>query len=267
MKTHKLFIWIIGLSLFIIAGCQTARDDEFDDIYNYRTDKILYPQNAKLRQIFTVESVESDKISGYVEEYEYDESGRIDRVSHPMYENGGKTGLLSYDLYKYNDKNLLEKIENYNLNLTEGFINIQNTTYTYDNSGKKIREQIDYPQTGNICKSEDIIYTYDNAHLTEKEYYECDELKSFILYNYNSKGENITEKTYGSDNTPFQIIRHTYRDGLNVKTEYFSAVNNEKTREINRIYDKNDNLVILTSNELMWYSDMSCYVLKYEYDK
>ena len=91
-------------------------------------------------------------------------------------------------------------------------------------------------------------------------------LVNFIDYEYNSRGELVVETKYsGEDNRAFQYSVHEYRNGLQVKTDVFTAGNNQKIREITRYYDENDNLIYLESEELSMVSSAMSYVVKYDY--
>jgi hypothetical protein len=258
MKVQKLIsIVVISLGL-LISGCRATDDDDVG--VDYRTDKILFAHNAKLKQTLSCGYFES--AIEYIEsEFEYDETGKLTKVSRPMYENDKITGLVAYDLYFYNAKNQLEQISNYNLN-NSGFVNLQNTVFVYDDNGNKIKEQMGYP-VANV--TDYILYFYDNNRLIREESYHRDVKESYIDYKYNANGEIIEATSYGVDNIPYIITKHTYRDGLNIKSEIFIYADNTKYREIRRIYDKNDNLIFLESEELSPVSSATSYVLKYEY--
>ena len=101
MKTTKLVILFI-LSVFLFSGCKDNDNNDTDRINN-----ISYPKSAKLKQISLIESINSGKIMSVISQYEYDELGRINKVYSPKYENGNIEEILSYDIYIYNDKNLL----------------------------------------------------------------------------------------------------------------------------------------------------------------
>ena len=184
-----------------------------------------------------------------------------------MYENETVNGLLSYDIYTYNDKNQLEKIMKYHANLYAGFINLENNMYTYNNNGYKRKMQIEYPQ---IHQTDSILYFYNKNRLLEREMKYDGFLNiviTYIKYEYNNHGELIKETDYsGEDGTPIRISKHSYQNGVNVKTEIFNCSNDEKIRDIRRIYDKNKNLIYVESKELSIHSSMSPYsLMKYEY--
>jgi hypothetical protein len=145
MKTQYLTTAFIGLIL-LISGCESKLDNDSGSFPDYQTDEVLYPEKARLKCVYVthygggrhLDISQIDPEYVYIaSEYEYDALGRISKVSSPMYDNGSVSGLYSYDLYKYDSNNRLERKESYHSNINEGFINLQNTTYFYGNSGEK----------------------------------------------------------------------------------------------------------------------------------
>ena len=67
-------ICLAGMALF--SGCEKP---EIDD------NGIFYAKGSKLKQISYVESVKSKETGMIIAQYEYDEQGRISKVSQPMY--------------------------------------------------------------------------------------------------------------------------------------------------------------------------------------
>ena len=263
-------ICLAGMALF--SGCEKP---EIDD------NGIFYAKGSKLKQISYVESVKSKETGMIISQYEYDKQGRISKVSQPMYEdgtpmfeNGTIVGVFSYSDYVYNSKGLLEKIIYYHSNIYTGFSNLHTCSYTYDNNGKKHKEVIEYPQMPQN-PVDSTVYFYDNNRLIREDKYEDgffgsepwrSELVTYIEYEYDNQGKLVKETIYsGTDKKPVQYSKHSYQNGLNVKTEIFNINNNEKIREIRRYYDRNDNLIYLESEELSMYSSAMSSVTKYEY--
>ena len=247
---------------------------EWDDD-TYLVSDILYPKNAKLKQISHVESIKSIQGGMIITQYEYDEQGRISKVSRPMYEEGTFkyekgtiVGLISYSEYVYNDTGLLETIIYYHFSLYVGLENLQTYTYSYDENGNKIKEVIEYPQITQDRK--DItLYYYDNDRLKREEIYNggvFDKgLITYIEYEYDDQGRLVSETSYlAKNNTFYSINKHSYQNDINVKTEVFNS-NNQKTRVIRRYYDANDNLIYLASYELSPYMSPVRSVTIYEY--
>lgn len=265
----------VAICLASITMYSSCEKPEMDDI------NILYAKGSKLKHISYVESVKSKETGMIITQYEYDEQGRISKVSQPMYENGTPmfengtiVGLFSYSDYVYNSEGLLEKIIYNHSNNNTGFLNLKTYTYSYDNNDKKQKEVIEYPQmTQNRVDS--TLYLYVNNRLIREDKYEDgyfgsepwrSVLVAYIKYEYDNQGKLVKETNYsGTDNTPIQFSVHSYQKGLNVKTEIFNINNNQKIREIRRYYDINDNLIYLESEELSMYSSAMSYVTKYDY--
>lgn len=255
-------ICLAGMAMF--SSCEKHETDNID---------IVYAKNSKLKQISRVESVTTKETGVILTQYEYDEQGRISKVSIPMYDNGTMAGLVSYSNYIYNSAGLLEKIINNDYNIYKGFLNLKTYIYSYDNKGKKQKEVIKYPQFSQN-RVDSTLYFYVNNRLIREDKYEngyfgsedwSSLLIKYIKYEYDSKGKLVKETIYsGTDNKPYQFSLHSYQGGLNVKTEIFS-VDNQKIREIRRYYDKNDNLIYVDYNELLKISSAVGYIAKYEY--
>jgi len=263
-------ICLAGMAMF--SACEDPEMDYAD---------VVYPKGSKLKQISYVESVKSKEAGLIITQYEYDEQGRIRKVSQPMYENGTPmfkkgtiVGLYSYSDYEYNSEGLVEKISYYHSNVNAGFLNLKTYNYTYDSNRNKRKEVIVYPQISQN-RVDSTQYFYANNRLVRENNYEDGYFGSepwrsvlirFVEYEYDNQGKLVRETNYsGEDNTPVQYGVHSYRNGLNVKTEVFNAGNNQKMREIRRYYDKNDNLIYLESEELSMMSSAMSYVVKYDY--
>jgi hypothetical protein len=187
----------------------------------------------------------------------------------PMYENGTIIGLLSYSNYVYNNEGQLDKIIYYHANTNYGFLNLETYTYFYDKDGNKLKTLIDH-----AGRTDSILYFYEKNRLVRENQYDSGifyngstaytGLMTYIKYEYNH--DNLVKETlYSRDNIPIRYSVHSYRNGLNVKTEIFNNNNDQKVREIRRYYDRNDNLIYLESEELAIYSSSMSYVNKYEY--
>jgi len=77
----------------------------------------------------------------------------------------------------------------------------------------------------------------------------------------------VKETSYGKDNLPYSYTRHMYENGQIVQSDVYAVAgeNMVHMREQFRTYDKNNNLIVLESNELSLFSSSMSYVLKYEY--
>jgi hypothetical protein len=255
MKANMALIGTCCL-MILFSACQKGKDfPEFK----------LNQGNAKLKQILLFASLDSEKPISIVEEYEYDEKGRISKSSSPMYQDGVIVGTIKYNLYEYDSSDQLTKITNFNANLNSptGFINLKNTTYTYSSDGRKEKEFIDYPIAG---LKESFIYSYQKNQLVRiTKYDNKNALESYIEYQYDKSGKLIKELSFAFDGRCTFYTIHTYSGLLQTKSEVYLYQGNEKIRLINRTFDNNNNLIILDSDELsMLSSAMSC-VLRYKY--
>lgn len=253
MKTKILFL---VLSSLIIYSCCDFENDEY-----------TYQKNAKLERVLLYETIELNEPGYIIEEYSYDNKDRIKKVTCPQYDENSKIiGIVWYNEYYYNSKGQLSEIKNYNTNLNSstGFINLRNYIYTYSTDGKKEKEYIEYPLSTSFEYS---LFFYENQQLIKTEKYDnLDKLEKYIVYEYDDSGMLTKENLYfPSDNEPYTITVHKYVNGLNIKTDIFLYEDMKHAREIIRSFDKNDNLIILESNELESISSMMSHVLKYEY--
>jgi len=274
MKTKNLFVIMMFILPLLLVSCgKNEMDDDFV-INDYRVQNVLYAKGSKLKQV-------SNRYGGETwypqSEYEYDNLGRISKVSSPMYENGKIIGLISYNDYVYNSKDQLERIIYYNANIYAGFLNLQTHIYSYDNNGNKLKTLIEYPV---INETDSILYFYEGNCLVRENIYRYGTffdgdnnaytgLSSYTKYEYDNQGNLVKEENYSRVNdTLLGFSVHSYQDGLNVKTEvfvYYNIIGKTKLREIRRFYDKNDNLIYLESQELSILSSTMGYAAKYEY--
>ncbi len=253
MKTKLSYL---VLSIFIISSCCDFENDEY-----------TYQKNAKLERILIYETIELNETGYILEEYSYDNKDRIKKVTCPQYnENSEIIGIVWYNEYYYNSIGQLSEIKNYNANLNSstGFINLKNYIYTYSNDGKKTKEYIEYPIIDSFEYS--LFFSVNDKLVRMEKYDNEDELERYIVYDYSNSGELIKESLYfPSDDEPYTITVHKYMNELNTKTDIFLYKDMKHTREIIRTFDKNDNLIILESNELQSISSMMSHVLRYEY--
>ena len=281
MNTKNLISTMLFVFLFLLLSCEKKATDNnnnetgnniknevnnnFDTavIHDYRVNDVLYPKNAKLKQII------SNKYGEYVDSYyEYDDFGRINKVSHPMFEKG--IGIRDYEIYVYDDKSQVGKIMYYIYhNISETYI------HSYDNNGNKLKTLIEqWNQTDSI------LYFYEENRLVREDYYDSGPFESYGImyvnggfvgyteYEYNNQGDLVKENNYSRTSAPLSFSVHSYRNGLNVKTMiyvYYNVIGKTKLREIRRYYDENDNLIYLESQELSGLSSSISYSQKYEY--
>jgi hypothetical protein len=251
MKTKWLTIGLGLIIILILISCQ-----KYEDLSAVQG-------NAKVKRILLYFSLDSDKPTSIVREFEYDENGRITKTSSPMYQDGAIAGTISYDLYYYNTSDQLIKKENFNANLNSptGFINLINYNYFYSHDGKMTKETIKYPIIG---KSKDIIFEYKDNKLTTTKYYdEGNQLESYIYNKYDKYGRLIKETKYAWDDKEISVTNHSYQGKLLIQSDVFQG--DTHMRVINRTYDSNNNLLILESKELWEFSSSLSYFHKYEY--
>lgn len=253
MKATWSLFGIFILLVFLSSSCQKDQSDSN-----------LNQGNAKLKQILLYSKIESEEPIGIVEEYEYDEKGRISKTSTPMYDNGVIVGTIKYNLYEYNFSDQLVKINNFNANLNSptGYINLQNFIYSYSTDGKKVKESI---ENLNGVISEYSVYEYKDDQLVKIKKYSNNTLESYIENQYDKSGRLLIESLFSSDGQGISYTIHTYSGSLQVKSDLFIYKNDTQYRAIKRTFDNNNNLITLESNELALYSNSLSCVLRYKY--
>jgi hypothetical protein len=252
MRTKLSLLGMCSLLIFVLLSCQ--KDDS----------EITFSQaNAKLKQVLLFSNIDSKDPISIVEEYEYDDNGKISKVSSPMYDNGAIVGTIKYDLYEYNSSGQLMKIINYNANSNSptGFINLKNISYNYSTDGKKIKETIEYP-LGGISEYSD--FEYQNGLLSKIKKYSGNKLESYTEFQYDKSDKLIKETLYASDDQCISYTIHSYTGSLQTKSDLYTSTN-DHYRSINRTFDKNNNIIVLESKELSLYSSMMSHVLRYKY--
>lgn len=251
MKTKLSLFGLFSLSVLLISSCQ-------------KDDSTPAPINAKLKQVLLYSTLDSKEPISIVEEYEYDDAGKISKVSSPMYNNGTITGTIKYDIYEYNSLGQLIKVNNYNANLNSptGFINLKSTSYEYSPDGKKIKEKIEYP-LGGISEYSD--FEYANGLLSKTSKYSGNKLESYTVYEYDKSNKVIKDLFYAYDGQCLTYTIHNYTGSLQTKSDFYIFSSNDHFRSINRIFDKNNNIVTLESKELSLYSSLMSHVIRYEY--
>lgn len=256
MKNNRYVPTLLGLLFMVVlVGCQ----DEEDLFFKDKT----YSENAPLQRILLYPTTDAKDPINIVSEYEYDASGKITKVSSPIYIDGVIKGTSNYDLYEYDAMNRLVKIMSYNANLNAGFLNLRNTIYSYGGDGLKEKEQLEFPQIGSF---EYIRYIHQDGRLVKKEHYNgLDNLEMYTELAYNQSGELIEENFYSGDNELFRVTKHSYTNGLQTKSDTFQGLEMEQLREVKRTFDANRNLILLESNELSILSSAHSHVLRYEY--
>lgn len=251
----KAKLSLFGLFILLIFLTSSCHKDDSDTTAS---------TNAKLKQVLLYSTIDSKEPISIVEEYEYDNDGRISKVSSPMYNNGTVVGTIKYDLYEYSSSGQLIKINNYNANLNSptGFINLKNRSFDYSSAGKKIKETIEFPLGG---ISEYFYFEYKNGLLSKTNKYSGNKLESYTEYEYDKSDRVIKELFYAVDGQCLTYTIHTYTGSLQTKSDLYTFPSNSHYRSINRIFDKNNNIIALESKELSLYSSLMSHVLRYEY--
>lgn len=247
---------LICLILVISSGCQK---------YNDPSERPAIPGNARLKRVLFCATIDSKEPISIIKEYEYNESGKVSKVTCPMYQDGAVSGIISYDLYEYDLSGRLSKIGNYNanLNLVSGFVNLKNYTYSYSANGWREKEYIEYPLINSFEYS---LYKYNNGRVVKIEKYGIsDELDSYTILEYDHYAKLVRETSFGKNDAPYSYTLNTYSKGLLIKSDMYSGKYMDHQREIKMTYDNNNNLIILESNELSPYSSAMSYVHKYQY--
>lgn len=252
MKTK----WTLPVMLIMAVAISACQKDQSGSDIN--------PVIGKLKQILLYQSINSDTPIGIVEEYEYNEEGKITKTSSPMYNNGIVVGTISYDLYEYNAFGQLARIRNYNSDLSSpsGYINLYNKTFTYFADGKTATKTIEY-QSG--VTSELSLYDYKNDQLVKVSMFENGNMDSYTVNEYDGSGKLIKESLYAADGQCISYTLHNYSGSLLIRSDLYTFQTNSLYRTINRTYDANGNLIMLESKELFAYSDMMSFVYKYKY--
>lgn len=241
--------------MLIISACK--KENQFSIAINFS-------KNAKLKQVLLYATIKDRDPISIIEQYEYDDFGRLIKVSDPMYENGEITGLIRYNLYEYNTLGQLIKIKNYhaNSNYPTGFFNLKNYIYTYDIDGKKEKEVIEY--SPNFFEYS--LFKYESNLLIRIEKYTmADSLENYIVNEYDDMDRLSKETSFWKDHQATSYTVHQYINMLNIKSDVYSGSGLTHAREILKTYDQNDNLIILESNELSMLSSLMSHVLRYEY--
>lgn len=257
MKTKLYLFGLFSLSVLLILSCQK------EDSTPAPVDSTPASMNAKLKQVLLYSTLDSKEPMSIVGEYEYDEAGRISKVSDPMYINGTITGTHEYDLYNYNSLGQLIKINHYTAKFdSPEFTNLKNTSYEYLPDGKKMIETIEYPLAG-ISEYSD--FEYANGILSKTSKYWRNKLESYIVYEYDNSNKLIKELFYTADGKCLTYTTHTYTGSLQTKSDFYVFSTNDHFRSVNRFFDKNNNILTLESKELKLYSNALSCVFRYEY--
>jgi len=246
MKNRLFFLFPVVL-VAVLPACQNDTD-------------ILpeYAANARLKQTVIYNLYNSNDDGWVSEVYEYDQQGRIAKVSTP---HGTTDAIVQYRVYVYSDDGTLSAIEHYNHNI-HGFLNLQTQHFSYSAEGLLTEELIEYPE---ISSTERNVYQYEGGLLKKLERYNSsDDLSTFVTMEYNGSGVLTKENTFSGAGELLNYSLHDYKNGLRVESKHFTDTNDPIKKEQRR-YDSNGNLIELKSiNIAPWLSSVS-FVMKYEY--
>ena len=262
MKTIIKIVGLISSLGLLMFSCQKQTD---------LSDCELLIGNAKLKRVLEYDKISSTVPLRILEQYEYDEFGRISKFSFPVaIDTNIDNRLYYYELYEYNPANQLIRKERYNANIYSptGYNNQINYIYSYSSEGKVIKEYVEYPLIGSYSYSL-YFYSMDKLIKIEKYKVDTDELESYIEYEYDKCGRLTKENTiFISDPAFIYYTEHSYQNGLNFKSDVFagrSAANIDHIREMLKTYDIGNNLIIDEINELQEFSTQPSRVIRYEY--
>jgi hypothetical protein len=226
----------------------------------------VYPPGAKLHLVkqYTNNGI---KLLGVSEEYIYDNAGRISRVENPL-ATYMMYGIFSdsYQEYSYSDDGLLLSIAYYEVSYFDSgsLNNTQNIFYQYDNQGKMLREDFDYPEEPDKWGYN--LYEYDDSKLTKKMIYSSniydyynDSLCYLYTYTYDDSDMLEAMRYFSTDSSLLRITDYTYEDGLKTKetvTDTLDQIRSERYY----FYDINRNMI-----KEVYEDEFTVYVYKYEY--
>ncbi|HLT07303.1 MAG TPA: hypothetical protein VK014_07230 [Cyclobacteriaceae bacterium] len=255
MPRQPLRELLLAILLVSIGACQTESDLQLE----------TYPENARLIRISSYAGMTMDD-NFAVEEYEYASNGKLIKTTRPFYNNGKPAGLAQYDVYEYDDQGRLISIASHHSNQNQGFINLTNTYITYDPKGLKVKEKLEYPQ---INAEEQVLYQYDGlGRLIRKDHFDASQkLQRYSLFEYNPQGQLVKERVHDSNRQVMRTHLLHYEKGNNRLTEIFAGDKEDLLRRVRKTFDRNNNLILLQSEEIAVYSSATSFTQKYEYDR
>jgi len=252
---NKNIYSILILFAVVLTSCNNLLNDICSDD--------SYPKNAKLKRILLYNNIDSKEPISITEEFEYNEDGKISRISIPYYEDGELIYVIEYKQFIYNDLGQLIEKKDFSYNANSGYRNLKNCIYTYSDDGYIEKELIEYPIINSFDYS---LYEYNSNNLVKiiRNIDSNDKLISYTSYTYDGLHQLTKELEFGANELfPTLITKHYNFDGLKIKTKVFSG-NDTLIRKIYYTYDINNNLITKEQKESMHSSVMS-HVLRYEY--
>jgi len=256
MKSYRILIVLGCMILICLSGCQEK--------YNIAAFGKLY----KVYKYYTFDINSEPYIA---EVYEYDNKGRIIKMSEPWYLYNAETGnneisgIIAYYTYDYNELDQLIRKVTYweNSGSETGYIIGTVFRYSYNPDGNLEKET-----TGNLAGdiSEYTTYEYEEDHLVLiRNFNWADQIESYTENEYDESGRLIKEWYYFYDHL-WHFTVHKYSDGL-LKHSYSYSEDSTLANETERSYDKFNNIIFLKYIQYSICSSIpDCnYMLKYEY--
>lgn len=254
-----------SFALLLLGGSFGCEQDDLPDLTEpVICPSVVYPENARLLRSYYGQQDENGNT--LLEEYHYGENGKISRVTTPYYENGKLNGTLRYDAYSYDSNDQLTAIVSYSRNKRGNFEKYLLIRYTYTPEGLKESEVHESFPVGMTSLKR---FYYNEGKTDRCEWYEEGKLTYSILYEYDENGNLAREVTY-RDEKPVSYILHTYeKAGENIVKEKMVEYNvgeiDVPQREMEKVYDLQNNLLYFSSRELRLESSRSSYTICYEY--
>lgn len=214
------------LSIAVIILCNSCRKD------------VIAPDNALLKTKLWYNSI-NDATPFRTHEYQYDNSGRLDRINHS---GGSPFKTYGYELFEYTMNNELVNKHTYHYCCDSlGWLLSDSTHYGYEN-GKLILEEIYYPPPNPYQVS--FQYQYDNSNLVRKYRYDTQNFEYCIKYDY-SDGVCTRETMYSDINlsSVWNYTIHHYDGGFLIRSEKYSS-QNQNFQVITYSYNKTGNLIM-----------------------
>jgi hypothetical protein len=254
MKIQFKILIIWALTSIFLGACQTDTDPPLHN----------YPENARLIRVLHYLGLDAREQASQ-EEYEYDGEGKLIKTSVPLYQNGKRAGIDNYKVYEYDSQKRLSKIASYNYNINGGFINLKNIIFSYHSDGVKEKETIEYAITQS---AEEVIFHHDGkGRLILKENLNSTQmLDSYHLFKYDGEDQLVEESIHDAHDRLMRKHIHHYLNGNNTEIKVYVGDTDELLRKITKTYDKNKNLILLQSEELMMNSSATSYTHKFEYE-
>lgn len=265
MKSRFLFICMF--SLFYLVGSFGCDSDLVDSSPVNLDGK--NEANASLLRVWSSSGLPDGTL--YLEQlYEYDEAGRVIKISKPMYKDGEMGDIGWYNTYTYNDQNQCIEDAYWVYNADGKYRNLTITTFEYDKEGLKIKETSKYPViSGMDWKT----FEYEKGLLSRmNEYDGSGKLLNYVLYEYDKEGRLSRETVCNPiSNKASRYSLYSYENGLNTQVDVYTFMNMQNEfvplRKITNEYDANRNLIRKESEELCMTSSMSSFTWVYEYEK